>query len=58
VTISEVRVGMRVSTGYGLGTVTSDYWRDRNRFTVKLDLGWEADFTAGSLRPAKENGHG
>ena len=50
----EVKVGMRVSLGrMGAGTVIDDYWRDRDRFKVRLeDDGKELDFGAYALKPA------
>lgn len=42
--------GSRVRTKFGLGTVTSDYWRHRDRFEVKLDDGSTCDFCAVSLK--------
>lgn len=48
-----IEIGMRVFTGkLGSGTVIDDYWRDRDRFKVRLDSGPEYDFTSAQLRSA------
>ena len=52
-TPEQVKVGMRVLLGrLGAGTVVNDYWRQRDRFKVRLDSGGEYDFVAASLNPA------
>ncbi|MEH2508724.1 hypothetical protein V1291_000078 [Nitrobacteraceae bacterium AZCC 1564] len=39
-------IGVRVAVGwFGDGTVIDDYWRDRDRFKVRLDKGGEYDFS-------------
>lgn len=47
---SEVKTGQRVRCGRsGAGTVIDVYWRDRDRFKVRLDDGKELDFGSYSL---------
>lgn len=46
-------IGMRVFTGkLGAGEVVDDYWRDKDRFKVRLDSGSEYDFCSASLQAA------
>ena len=48
----QVKTGMRVNVGrFGAGTVIDVYWRDRDRFKVRLDNGKELDFGSYSLTP-------
>ncbi len=45
--------GDRVRWRDRLGTVTNDYWRHRDRFSVRLDdAEIDLDFGADALRPA------
>lgn len=47
--------GDRVSWRGKSGTVVSDYWRDRDRFTVQLDGDDHTlDFGADALRPIQQ----
>lgn len=49
-TPSEVKVGQRVRCGrHGTGTVIDVYWRDRDRFKVRMDDGKELDYGSYSL---------
>ena len=50
---SEVKNGQRVLCGrFGAGTVIDVYWRDRDRFKVRLDNGKELDLGSYALKPA------
>jgi hypothetical protein len=47
--------GDRVSWRGRLGTVTSDYWRHRDRFSVRFDGDdHDLDFGAEALRPVRQ----
>lgn len=41
--------GDRVQTQFGKGTISDDYWRDRDRYTVNYDDGSESDHCASAI---------
>lgn len=43
--------GDRVQWRGQAGTIDDDYWRHRDRFTVRFDDGSESDFGAEALSP-------
>lgn len=48
----ELAIGTRIGWRNYKGTVVDDYWRHRDRFTVRFDGDdFTLDFGAGSLRP-------
>ena len=49
---SEMKVGLRVSWRDRVGVVTDDYWRDRDRYSVRFDGDEHTlDFGAEALSP-------
>ena len=47
--MSRPKKGDRVQTRFGKGTISDDYWRDRDRYTVNYDDGSESDHGAESI---------
>jgi len=49
--MTEIKKGDRISTKFGEGVVTDDYWAYKDRYSVKLDNGSEFDLGASAMRP-------
>ena len=51
--MTEFKKGDRISTKFGEGVVTDDYWSYKDRYSVRLNKGSEFDLGASAMRPLK-----